>query len=59
MLTALQKHWPEYLMEFAGLGLFMVSACTFGVLLEYPGSPIHQALPDPFLRRVLDRKSVV
>jgi hypothetical protein len=22
---ALQRHWPEYLMEAAGLGLFMVS----------------------------------
>ncbi|MGH9842103.1 MAG: MIP/aquaporin family protein [Blastocatellia bacterium] len=40
-------------MEAAELGIFMVSACTFGVLLEYPGSPVHQALPDPLLRRVL------
>jgi len=53
MLTALKTHWPEYLMEFAGLGLFMVSACSFGLLLEYPGSPAHQAIPDPFLRRML------
>lgn len=40
-------------MEAAELGIFMVLACTFGVLLEYPGSPVHQALPDPLLRRVL------
>ncbi|MFN0107497.1 MAG: MIP/aquaporin family protein [Blastocatellia bacterium] len=40
-------------MEAAELGIFMVSACMFGVLLEYPGSPVHQALPDPLLRRVL------
>lgn len=53
MLNALRKHWPEYLMEFTGLGLFMVSACSFGMLLEYPGSPIHRAIPDPFLRRFL------
>jgi len=30
---ALRAHWPEYLMESAALGAFMVSACAFGVLL--------------------------
>ncbi|MCI0389544.1 MAG: aquaporin [Acidobacteria bacterium] len=53
MFNALKLHWPEYLMEAAELGIFMISACTLGVLLEYPGSPVHQALPDPLLRRVL------
>lgn len=53
MLNALKQHWPEYLMEAAELGIFMISACSFGVLLEYPGSPVHQAIADPFLRRVL------
>ncbi len=40
-------------MEAAELGIFMISACGFGVLLEYPGSPVHEAIADPFLRRVL------
>jgi aquaporin Z len=31
----------------------MISACAFVVLLEYPTSPVHRALPDPALRRVL------
>lgn len=53
MLNALKRHWPEYSMEAAGLGIFMVSACLFATLLEFPGSPIHQAIPDPFLRRIL------
>lgn len=53
MLNALKQHWPEYLMEAAELALFMISACSFGVLLEYPGSPVHQAISNPFLRRVL------
>lgn len=53
MLEALKKHWPEYLMEAAELGLFMISACSFGVLLDYPNSPVHQAIPDPFVRRIL------
>jgi len=46
-------HWPEYLMEAAELGLFMLSACSFGVLLEHPASPVRQLLPDPFARRTL------
>jgi aquaporin Z len=53
MFDALRRHWPEYVMEGAELGLFMISACTFVVLLEYPTSPVHQAIPDFFLRRVL------
>jgi aquaporin Z len=52
-LKALARHWPEYLMEGAELGLFMISACVLGVVLQLPGSPFVQALPDPTLRRVL------
>ena len=52
-LRTLGQHWPEYLMEAAELGLFMISACTFTVLLEHPGSPAHGLLPDATLRRVL------
>ena len=48
-----RPHWPEYLMEGAELGLFMISACLFGTLLEYPLSPVHQAIADPNLRRLL------
>jgi len=50
---ALRNHWPEYLIEGACLGLFMISAFSFGALLEHPDSPIHQALPNPLLRRFL------
>ena len=53
MREALRRHWPEYLMEALGLGLFMVSACVFTVLLEHPGSPPHEAIESPVLRRVL------
>jgi aquaporin Z len=51
--AALRRHWPEYLMEGALLGLFMVSACAFASLLEHPGSPVRRALDDGFLRRAL------
>ena len=40
-------------MEAGGLGLFMVSACGWGTLLEYPGSPVRRAVADPDLRRLL------
>ena len=37
------RHWPEYLMEAAGLGIFMVVACAFGTLLEYR-LPVRQTI---------------
>lgn len=51
--SALREHWPEYLAEAAGLGLFMISACVFGTLLGHPDSPVVRTLPDPVVRRVL------
>jgi aquaporin Z len=53
MTDSLRRHWPEYLMEATCLGLFMVSAFTFGSILEYPVSPVHQAIPNPLMRRLL------
>ncbi|HSF07635.1 MAG TPA: aquaporin [Methylomirabilota bacterium] len=53
MREALTRHWPEYAIEAAGLGLFMVSACLFAAFLYHPSSPAAQALPDPLLRRIL------
>lgn len=50
---SLQRHWPEYLMEAAGLGIFMISAAVCTTILEYPGSPLHEAIPNPAIRRVL------
>jgi aquaporin Z len=50
---AARSHWPEYLCEALALGAFMASACLFTVLLEYPGSRLHSALPSPAVRRVL------
>ncbi len=47
------SHWPEYLIEAAGLGVFMISACMFTVLLHHPRSPVTQAVPSPFLRTAL------
>ena len=53
-IVAIRTHWPEYFIEAAALGTFMISACVFSVLLEHPMSPIHQALEDSaFPRRAL------
>ena len=39
MMDALKSHWPEYLIEGACLALFMVSAFTFGTILERAFQP--------------------
>jgi len=48
-----REHWPEYVIEAAGLGVFMFVACVFGTLLAYPGSPVMRAVPDGLVRRAL------
>jgi aquaporin Z len=53
MAQALRRHWPEYLMEAAELGLFMISACLFGVLLEHPTSPLRQMILNDDVRRLM------
>jgi aquaporin Z len=53
MFMALRAHWPEYLMEAAELGMFMISACVFATILEHPASPIAEVLPHPTIRRLL------
>lgn len=40
-------------MEAAGLGFFMISACTFALLLSHPASPITAWIPDATARRIL------
>ena len=51
--TGVRTHWPEYAIEATLLGLFMVSACFFTVLLEHPVSPVSQAIPSDVTRRLL------
>lgn len=53
MIESLRAHWPEYLMEATELGLFMIAACAFGVLLFHPASPVTQFFPSDVFRRVL------
>lgn len=52
MSEAFTAHWPEYAMEGALLACFMLSACTFGVLLEHPAAP-GRHVRSPMVRRGL------
>src|SRR5215469_6480055 len=53
MIRALREHWPEYLCEAAELGLFMISAGLFTILLYHPDSPVLSFIPSEFVRRML------
>lgn len=52
MRDALRRHWPEYLMEAAGLGLFMLSAVVVATVMEHPSSPVRAAIDNPLYRRI-------
>lgn len=45
--------WPEYLIEGALLGLFMVSACVAVALLTHPESPLSREMPNPLAQRAI------
>jgi aquaporin Z len=49
--AALRAHWPEYLIEAAGLGVFMIVAGLCVMLAGAP--PAEAAIPSPDLRRAL------
>jgi aquaporin Z len=52
-MNSLRLNYPEYSIEAAGLGLFMIAASVVTTILEYPASLIHQAIADPVLRRFI------
>src|SRR6516164_1275610 len=53
LINAWRHHWPEYLIEATGLGVFMIVAGLCVVLLEHPASSLSQAIPSPDLRRAV------
>lgn len=53
MVDAMRAHWPEYLIEAALLGSFMVSACVSVALIEHPASPIRRRVRSALARRGL------
>lgn len=44
---------PAYLVEAWGLGVFMISACLFTIMLEHPLMPLNQLLHDAWQRRII------
>jgi len=52
MVQRLREHWPEYLMEAAELGAFMISAALVTALLYHPASPLTRVVTDPLARRL-------
>lgn len=53
MLDGPARHWPNYLVEGALLGTFMVVACSAVSLVAHPGSPLARRVTRPVLRRLL------
>lgn len=53
MLRTLRQHWPEYLIEAWGLGIFMVSASVFATLFYASESPLPRLLPSGSARLAL------
>jgi aquaporin Z len=53
MRDAFCDHWPEYLIEAAGLGVFMISATVFGVLLFHPSTTVGSLAMPAVARRAL------
>ena len=52
MTRTLRHHWPEYTIEAACLGLFMVSAAGFATLLQHPLSPLAGWTRSPLIGRI-------
>ena len=53
MRQALRQHWPEYLIEAAGLGAFMLSASAFAVLVFHPAGALGGVALSPLARRAV------
>src|SRR5437899_2861426 len=53
MISALMDHWPEYLIEGALLGIFMISACLSVFVLEHPASPVPRRIRSGTVRRTI------
>lgn len=52
-IASFQKNWRIYLIEAWALGMFMVSASLFVILIEHPTMPINKYIESAILRRLL------
>ena len=52
-IDCVRFHWPEYLMEAAGVGLFLFLTCVFASLLLSPASPVRHFIDNTVELRAL------
>jgi aquaporin Z len=50
-ISSFRLHWPEYVMEFSEMGLYLLLTCIFATLIQHPASPIRQVLTNDLVRR--------
>jgi aquaporin Z len=53
LITAFLKNWRVYLIEAWALGMFMVSASLFVILIEHPSLPFRPLIESAIIRRLL------
>jgi aquaporin Z len=53
MILILKSHWKIYLIEAWALGMFMVSALLFTILLEHPSFPLKSLIAPAIFRRMV------
>ena len=53
MLISFKKNWKIYLIEAWGLGMFMISACVFTIIIFHQNSPINAQIHSDFTKRLL------
>lgn len=53
LIAALRENLKIYLIEAWALGMFMVSASAFVILIEHPDLPVRAAIASPLVRRFL------
>jgi aquaporin Z len=53
MASRLRDHWPEYAIEAACLGLFLVAAVACATVIHHPDFAIRHLLPAAWARRVV------
>jgi len=51
--ASLRLHWPEYLMEFWEMTLYLFFTCLFATLLQHPASPVRHFVVSGIARQAL------
>ena len=52
-MNSLHRHWPEFLMEAGGVGLYLCVACLAATLLQHPASIVRRRVSSGLARRAM------